>query len=511
MLRQLARLWRLANTPDAVVAAAKPFTVTQAMLDRGAERSPNTVIRKPLQAPALPPAPAVTDVIALDEVAELGAVMAFDDASMSAVYGWANAMSGIGCGLYFPGYPYLSELAQRPEYRIPSATTAAEMTRKWIKFKSIGKGDKADRIEKIEAWFKAKKVQQAFRKVETLDGLFGRGQIYIDIKGQENKRYLPLLIDKATIKPGDVNGLKVIEPIWTSPLVWDSIDPTSQWFYRPRAWLVNGIRIDASRLLTFTSRELPDLLKPSYNFSGISLSQMMENYVNQWLRMKDSVSDLARNFSIMVLKTDMTAVLAGSSDGSSIINRAQYFRQTRDNQGLMMLDMNAEDLVKVEASLASLDKLQAQAQEHMAAVAQMPLVKLTGVTPAGLNASSEGEIQVWYDHLVSRQESDFTEHLNLLLQLAQLDIDGQIDEAIGFEYTSLTEPDGEALARQRKTDADAAAVYLQNGVILPEEDRERLQSDPNSGYNNLTGPAPDKPVEEPALADGDDDDGDDEA
>jgi hypothetical protein len=511
MFRTLKRLLALANTPaPEPVAAARPFTVTQAMLDKGAQKSINTVIRKPLQAPALPPMPK-SDLpeLAMDDVAALGAAMAFDDSSMSAVTGWANSMGTFGCGLYFPGYPYLAELMQRPEYRIPSATIAAEMTRKWIKFKSIGKGDKSDDIEQIEAWFKAKRVQEHFRKAATLDGAFGRGQIFIDIAGQKDKRYLPLVIDSATVKKGSVLGFKVIEPMWTSPLVWNSLDPTAADFYSPTSWLVNGIRIHSSRFITFISREVPDLLKPSYNFSGISLTQMMENYVNQWLRTKDSVSDLIRNFSIMVLKTDMSAVLANNADGSSILNRAAYFRQTRDNQGLMMLDMTAEDLVKVEATLASLDKLQAQAQEHMAAVAQMPLVKLTGVTPSGLNASSEGEIQVWYDHLVSRQESEYTEPLNLVLALCQLDLFGKVDDAIGFEYVPLTEPNGKELSEIRKSDGDAGVAYINSGVISPDEERERLMADPMSGYNNLVGDAPEPPMEEtdPNNPDGEQDDG----
>ena len=36
-------------------------------------------------------------------------------------------------------------------------------------------------------------------------------------------------------------------------------------------------------------------------------------------------------------------------------------------------------------------------------------------------------------------------------------------------------------------------MYLQAGVVDPDEVREKLQRDPNSGYDNLTGPAPEPP------------------
>jgi hypothetical protein len=41
-------------------------------------------------------------------------------------------------GLLFLGYPYLSELAQRPEYRVISETIADDATRKWIDFEVTG-------------------------------------------------------------------------------------------------------------------------------------------------------------------------------------------------------------------------------------------------------------------------------------------------------------------------------------------------------------------------------------
>ena len=62
---------------------------------------------------------------------------------------WATA--GLwGEGLAFPGYPYLAELAQRPEYRNIVETLAEEMTRKWIKIISTGDDDKTDEAKLIE-------------------------------------------------------------------------------------------------------------------------------------------------------------------------------------------------------------------------------------------------------------------------------------------------------------------------------------------------------------------------
>jgi hypothetical protein len=47
----------------------------------------------------------------------------------------------------------------------------------------------------------------------------------------------------------------------------------------------------------------------------------------------------------------------------------------------------------------------------MASVSRIPLVKFTGIQPAGLNASSEGEIEVYDDTIAAYQNRFFAPNL----------------------------------------------------------------------------------------------------
>ena len=89
------------------------------------------------------------------------------DSAMDAQYGWAGESSIVSEGLAFMGYPYLSELCQRAEYRRPSEIMAEEMTRAWIKIQSKGDEDedttRAEKIQLIEEEFERLGVQEAFR------------------------------------------------------------------------------------------------------------------------------------------------------------------------------------------------------------------------------------------------------------------------------------------------------------------------------------------------------------
>lgn len=473
------------------------------LADRGLTKLGEYVVKaRPFQAPILGP-----NVLPLNPRDRARHVklpgermyMALDSATVAPLYAWANQNCG---AVGFPGYPYLAELALRSEYRSPAETTAKEMTRRWIKLKSASAGDKTAKIEQLDKAMKEFQIRELWRKAVEFDYYMGRYQLYLKIKGQDSDqgRQLPLLVDEGSGALGKDCLLSIsgIEPIWTTPYSYNSTDPTEPDFFNPTSWFVLGKKTHATRLLNFISRPVPDLFKPAYNFGGLSMSQLMEPYVMQWFRTRDAVSDAVYNYSTSGVMTNMSTLLEEDDSGKMLQDRAEMFNRYRGNRGLMLLDKDSEEFFQHNTPLSSLDKLQAQAQEHMSAPCHTPLVKLTGITPSGLNASSEGEIEVYNDFLHSEQVCTDPQML-VVLKVVQMHCFGSVDPDIVHEWVPLREPTAVELGQIRKGDADAGSAYITNGVISPEEERERLQDDPNSGYNNLSGPPPEQTPEEDML------------
>ena len=149
------------------------------------------------------------------------------------------------------------------------------------------------------------------------------------------------------------------------------------------------------------------------------------------------------------------------------------------------MDKDTEEFFQFNAPLTGLDALQAQAQEQMAAPSHTPMVKLLGITPSGLNASSEGEIAVYYDHIKSLQERDLRDPIDKIITLIQLDKFGDVDKSITFDFVPLKQITGSELANIRKTDSDRDVSYITAGVVDATEVRQKLADDPDSGYTGI--------------------------
>ena len=449
---------------------------------------PPDPMRREVKLPPTPfPVKRRTEVIAQDGRTE---PLAMDDAGPYPYGGYLNTQTVAGqlqFGLYFPGYPYLAELAQRTEYRQPVETLAKEMTRRWIKFKSTGETDNKAAIEELQNEFERHDLQLLFRKVTEHDGYYGLGLIYIKLKGDRLHRDEPLVIDERSIGKGDLIGFNTVEPMWVTPLVWNSIDPTEPTFYNPEKWMVLGMEVHHTRLLKFISREVPDIIKPAYNFGGISLTQLIDPYVQRWLRTVDSVNKLINNFSIITLATDMAAVLAGGDAQAiqSFLDRQKLFTKTRDNQGLFVLDKLTEELSNIQVAIAGLAELQQQALEHMAYPTHEPLVILTGTEPSGLNASSDGQIQIWHNWVHSMQEQIYRPTLERVMRIVQLNLWGKINKEITFDFEPLSEITGKEIWEVGATKVQNLVALHAEGIVDEQECREFIAGDKDSGWDNL--------------------------
>jgi phage-related protein (TIGR01555 family) len=381
----------------------------------------------------------------------------------------------------FPGFPTLSLLTQLTEYRTMHETLADECIRKWGHVKASD-STPPEVLEKIESEIKRIDMKSVVRQLVIHDQAFGGGHAYFKLRGDDKHRDTPLVLRPGTVRQGSFEAVRVVEPYWVTPNNYNSIDPTAADFYKPSTWWMLGTEVHATRLQTMISRPVPDMLKPTYSFRGISLTQLAMPYVDNWLRTQQSVSDTVKQFSITGVKTDLQQYLqpGGATD---LVNRAALFNQMRDNRNIAFLDFNTEEFFQINTPLSGLSDLQAQAQEQQCAVSGQPLVKAFGITPSGLNATSDGEIRVWYDRVAGYQSRTITPIMDTALRLIQLSLFGEIDESIFWEWEKLHELTALEDADRQYKEAQTDQIYTEMQTVTPQQVAKRLNNDSTSMYS----------------------------
>ncbi|MDE1158423.1 MAG: DUF1073 domain-containing protein, partial [Neorhizobium sp.] len=381
------------------------------------------------------------------------------------------------------------------------------------KLQAKGEEDKTDKIKQIEDVMNALNVMGAFQECAEHDGFFGRGHLYIDLGSPEDEDELKTPIgngrnsaSKAKVKKWvlPLARLGTVEPMWCYPQGYNTTNPLSPHWYKPSHWYVMGKQVHTSRLLTFVGREVPDMLKPSYSFGGLSMTQIARPYVENWLQTRQAVANIVTKFSTNVLKTDLALKASAGGNDTSLFNRVELFNIFKTNDGLLLVDKETEDFENVSAPLSGLDALQAQSQEQMASVSGIPIVVLLGIQPAGLNASSQGEIETYHKWIHSNQERIFRPNLEKVIDFIQLSEFGEVDPDIVFKFELLGELTEKEVAEVQNIRAQTDVIYTENGILSEEEVRKRIANDEDSPYQGIdVEDVPDPPP--PEDTEGDDD------
>lgn len=407
----------------------------------------------------------------------------------------------------FPGYGVLTGLAQNGLIRAGVETRADEMTRKWGSVATEGGDDKQEKLERLGKELKRFKVRELFNQAAAISGYYGGCLLFIDTGAEPQELAAPLTLAAQTFPQGSLKGFKLIEPFLVSPGRYNSANPMEANYFKPDVWYVQGVPVHESRLLYFSENNLPSLLKPAYNFFGLPLAQKVLDAVSHYTGCREAAGRLLKKYALTVFKTDMSQVLSGGMD-DALSRRVQYFVQNRDNDGCATIDKDSEDLVVMTTTLAGVTDLVRQAQEYVAAMFNEPVTKMWGLSPAGFN-TGESDLRNHYDNVAGLQQKMFGEPMGRLLKAFQMNLYGEIDDSIFFQFAPLSDEDESLKISNNRAKADTLIGLINADIISPEEGRQRLIDDPESGLGGLepyTVPQePGGPL--PTFQEGGDDDG----
>ncbi len=195
----------------------------------------------------------------------------------------------------------------------------------------------------------------------------------------------------------------------------------------------------------------------NYGSAFANASAMMQNFVNGVLTMP-GLSD----------------ALASDCKGADaqVLRRLDMANLSMGVTNIMALD-GSEKYEKISTNVTGVAELIDRFMLSVSSVTGIPLTLLFGRAPAGLNATGDADIRNFYDMIKQQQETKLKPVLEKLTQYLFLAKDGPFNgiepENWGIQFTPLWQNTEEQEAVMRRTVAETDRIYIETGVLDPNE------------------------------------------
>ena len=326
------------------------------------------------------------------------------------------------------------------------------------------------------------KLRQNMRDFVRFGRIFGIRIAFFKVRSDDPKYYeRPFNIDGIT--EGSYEGIVQVDPYWCVPQLSgeSASDPTSEHFYDPEWWVIRGQKFHRSHLIIFRNGELPDILKPMYNYGGVSTPQRIYERVYAAERTANEGPQLAQTKRLTVQNTDLAEAYANQD---KFIQHMQNFAAYRDNYGIKLADTN-DTITQFDTALGDVDTTIMTQYQLVAAASGVPATKLLGTTPKGFNATGEYEAQSYHEELETIQANDLTDLVNRHHAIVMRSDLGRADVRVEIDWNPVDSPTAKEYAEINKLNAETDNVLVMTGAIDAEDVRGRLRGDPNTGYADL--------------------------
>ncbi len=246
-------------------------------------------------------------------------------------------------------------------------------------------------------------------------------------------------------------------------------DLASIHFGEPEAYQLTAagrrIELHHTRCLRFEGRVLPPgLSRGSAGWGGSVLQPIFEA-----IRDKDSamagVSTMVAEANVDVISTPGLADILSTERGEAIVTRRiAATALLKSIQRVLVLD-GEEKYDRKPVSFAGLPEIIDRFALDVCGAADIPATRLFGRAPAGLNATGEADLQLYYDRISALQHGQLSRQMDRLDEVLLRSVFGSKPADFRYEWRPLREMSEAERATVQKMRADTDAIYLDKGVV----------------------------------------------
>jgi hypothetical protein len=410
-----------------------------------------------------------------------------------------------------------------------------DMTKKGIALTTT-KGEKE--LPKFKAAVSRLQISQSLCTLESWARLYGGAIAVIQIKGQDLST--PLRLE--TITKGQFEGLTVYDrwqlnpdlsrlidsgPEMGLPKYYDIVNSVTS--MQPDAKSATGqIRVHHTRCIRQIGILLPYSQAITEMLWGESVLEQLWDRLISFDNATMSCASLIDRANLRTVKIDKLreVIAAGGQAQAGLEAMFELMRRMQVNEGLTLLDKE-DEFSATPYTFSGLSDMMLQFAQQLSGAIDTPLIRLFNQSPAGLNATGDGDLQMYADNILAKQESNYRNPWEVLVKIMwRSEFDKDLPDDASFTFVPIKQASETEKTNNAKTTAETIIGAYEAGLInratgmvelrnssettglfsnIKDEDIAEAEDDeppsPDAEVNPETSPADDKEKEKKPTGD----------
>lgn len=344
---------------------------------------------------------------------------------------------------------------------------ADDMTREGINMRGLDSPEDAEEInqelDQLQVWDKLNETIKWSR-------LYGGAIAVMLIDGQNTSTPL----NTKTIGKDQFKGLLVLDRWMVTPSLQDLVTDLGPYYGLPKYYdvITDSVglcnqRVHYSRIIRMDGVKLPYWQSISENLWGQSVIERLEDRLTIFDSATLGAGQLVYKAHLRTYKVKglRDIIAAGGRAFEGLVKQIEHIRLWQSNEGLTLMD--AEDVFETnQYNFSGLDDILMQFGQQISGATQIPLVRLFGQSPAGMNSTGESDLSNYYDNINQQQEGRLRTPLQTLIEVISLSKLGKgLPESFKFDFASLWQIDEKVKAEVANTIVQAVTTAEENGLI----------------------------------------------